>query len=265
MGAMSLSRVLAGVLLFVTLSLSAATSTIPVLNAGTVTYRNVEIIGANATDLYFTYDQGIGNVKLKYLSKDLQKRFNYDAKAAAEAEKKQAESDALYQSAVISNMAVRAKALAAKSEGTNGVRTLVDAISDKSLLGKPAPKVDLENWAGEKPDMEGKYVILSFWAPWSAASRQCIPELNALQKQFADRLVVIGVTPAALEKGDLSVEPKPAFACAADPKAKLSSAASITSIPTVLLLDANRIVLYEGHPAGITEKKLQALLTRTTQ
>jgi hypothetical protein len=33
----------------------------------------------------------------------------------------------------------------------------------------------------------------------------------------------------------------------------------------VLLLDPKRVVQYQGHPSAITEKKLQALLTKPTE
>jgi thiol-disulfide isomerase/thioredoxin len=251
-------------LLSVAFSVSAATLKIPSLKVGPVTYSNVNVIGANATDLYFTHDQGIGNVKLKYVGADLQKRFNYDPRAAAEAEKKQAEADALYQSVVISNMTAEASALAAKDKAAPAPVNLADPISDRSLLGKAAPALQVENWVGEQPSFEGKYVLLSFWAPWSAASRQCIPELNALQKKFASKLVVIGISPPS-ENGDETNSPKLEFTSAIDAKAKTSAAAGIHSIPAVLLIDPGGIVRYEGHPAAITEKKLQALFSPAGQ
>ena len=53
-----------------------------VLQANGVTYSNVTVTTVSATDIYFTYDGGLGNVKLKYLSPDLQQRFHYDPEKA---------------------------------------------------------------------------------------------------------------------------------------------------------------------------------------
>src|SRR5579862_4543865 len=75
----------------------AATLTLNSLTIGPTTYSNVTVLGANTTDLYFKHEHGIANVKLKYLSPALQKRFGYDPKAAAEEEKRQSEMDVLYQ------------------------------------------------------------------------------------------------------------------------------------------------------------------------
>lgn len=260
MDVMTLRRSITTLLLLLPLSILAAALEIPSLKVGPVTYSNVKVIGANATDLYFTHDQGIGNVKLKYLAPELQKRFNYDPKAALEAEKKQVEADALYHSNVISNLAVRVKALAAKDAPVNAPPALADPLSDKSLLGKPAPALDLDHWTMEQPSTQDKFVLLAFWAPWSAASRECIPELNALQKKFAGKLVVIGVTPP-VGSNDETPKLKLEFASATDSKAKTVAAAGIRSIPAVLLIDPTGIVRYEGHPAAITEKKLLPLIS----
>ncbi|MDB6110192.1 MAG: hypothetical protein JWR69_1942 [Pedosphaera sp.] len=75
-------------LLFVT-SLACADETLPVLKVGTEVYSNVTVTSVTARDIYFTHDQGLGNVKLKNLEPALQKHFNYDAAKADAAEQKQ--------------------------------------------------------------------------------------------------------------------------------------------------------------------------------
>src|SRR6187399_2305509 len=59
------------------------------LKAGSRTYRDVVVLGASETDLYFKHSRGISNVKFKYLDASVQKMFDFDPKAAAEAEKRQ--------------------------------------------------------------------------------------------------------------------------------------------------------------------------------
>ncbi len=237
------------------------------LKAGTVTFSNVTVIGANQTDLYFTHAQGIANVKLKYLSSDLQKRFNYDPTVGAAAERRQAEADLDYQAALASHVAAQrqSRTNAARLAPASFEESLADPIADSSLLGKPAPNLEPEKWVSEKPVTEGKFVLLDFWAPWSYPCRSSIPELNALQKKFADKLVIIGVSPESEAEGGSGAEPKLEFASAVDIKNKLSSAAGVSSVPCVLLIDTNGIVRYEGHPAALTEKKLQALMAKRAE
>lgn len=245
----------------------AATVKLDLLTVGLMTYSNVLVLGANTTDLYFRHENGIANVKLKYLSPELQKRFGYDAKAAAEEEKKQSELDALYQKSIetsIAEKAASAKAVDTKRK-VSSATSLADPVSTRSWLGKPAPPLTVEKWLGDKPVLEGKFVLLSFWAPWSYPCRKCIPDLNALQKKFADKLVVAGVCSESQEEIEEMPGPKPEFAVATDPKGKFLSTIGVSSVPCALLLDSNGIVQYLGHPGAVTEKKLQALLEKPAE
>jgi thiol-disulfide isomerase/thioredoxin len=237
------------------------------LKVGSITYTNVTVLGANATDLYFSHSLGFGNVKLKYVGTDLQKRFQYDPKAAEQAERAQSENDILYQSKIAKLSVLQAgKPTPEKPKPSIGSETgLADPISEKSLLGKQAPSLALDKWLGEKPALEGKFVLLSFWAPWSAPCRQWIPELNALQKKYADKLVVVGVSAESETDVTEMLEPRIDYASALDPKAKLTAAAEVTSIPCILLEDPQGTVLYQGHPGALTDKRLQAILARPTE
>ena len=251
--------------LLVAFSVTAAPAKLDTLTVGSETYSNVTLLGVNATDLYFTHSLGIANVKLKYVPRDIQKQFNYDAAAAAAAEQKQMEADARYHTNLAARISAQATEAAQAAKQAEPVENLADPISESSLLGKPAPAWDAEKWMGDKPDLEGKFVLVSFWAPWSAPCRKGIPDLNALQKKFSNKLAVVGLTKSsAAEVSDLA-EPKIDFASGIDTKGKLATAAGVTSIPCVLLLDPKGVVLYQGHPAALTEAQLQALLAKTSE
>lgn len=236
------------------------------LKVGATTYKDVTVLGANTTDLYFRYSGGVANVKLKYLDPDLQKRFDFNPKAAEEAEKRQAEAEILFQNSLHASPAPSTKPGETKSTGWLGTETgLSDPISDKSPLGKSAPEISITKWLGDKPSLEGKFVLLSFWASWSAPCRAYVPELNALQKKYGEKLAIIAVS-AEPEKDlvDFS-EPRIEFASGLDSKAKLTAAAGVTSVPCVLLADPKGVILYQGHPAALTEKRLQAILSRPSE
>lgn len=240
---------------------------LPTLQVGSTIYKNVTVLGANTTDLYFSHSLGFANVKLKYLGTDLQKRFDYNPKAAAEAERKQNEEDILYQSALAKRQETQsASAVSAKSRAALGTETgLSDPISERSLLGKQQPKLEVDKWLGDKPALEGKYTLLSFWATWSVPSRQWIAELNALQKKYSEKLVIIGITAEPENAVADMPEPRLEYASALDTKAKLSAAAGVTSIPCVMLCDPKGMVLYQGHPGALSDKKLQAILARAAE
>ena len=88
--------------------IAMADEKIPVLHAGGVTYSNITITTVSATDVYFTYAGGMGNVKLKNLSPDLQQHFHFDAKKADEVELLQATNKLKYHEQLLHQPKVQA-------------------------------------------------------------------------------------------------------------------------------------------------------------
>ena len=243
------------------------------LKVGRRTYHKVIVLGTSDTDLYFRHEHGIANVKLKYLDPAMQKRFDYDPKAAEEAERRQIEEDSAYHETVSLELTERAQkalkeaartaAIAAQAAASTE-NSLADPISDQSLLNKPAPKLEPLNWLGEAPVTENKAVLIFFWTSWSVPCRKAIPDMNNYQKKFQDKLVVIGLSTEdekdLADFGNVKID----FSLAVDPKNRLASAAGITSVPQVLLIDAKGIVRYQGHPAALDNSILKKLLANPT-
>jgi thiol-disulfide isomerase/thioredoxin len=246
--------------------LPAANFKLDVLTDGSQVYSNVTVIGANATDLYFTHSRGIGNVKLKYLPPSLQRRFNYDPKLAAEVEQEQLRDDSRFYQSIASNLANQAlfSATLARKAAASSEYNLADPISDKSLLGKPAPALEADKWLGTAPSLKGKAVLLFFWAPWSIPSRRYLPAINTLQKRFADRLIVVGIT-ADPETEIAAMDQRLEFPCAIDAKARMATAAGITSVPSVLLVDSKGLIRYQGHPAALEDRIVESLLPKAPE
>jgi thiol-disulfide isomerase/thioredoxin len=63
--------------------------------------------------------------------------------------------------------------------------------------GDDPPPIDMPDQHGEKVDLEelqGKVVLVDFWASWCGPCKQEMPVLEALHKKYADRgLVIVGV------------------------------------------------------------------------
>ena len=250
-------------------ALQAGPMKLAYLTVGPTTYQDVTVMGANETDLFFAYQRGMMNVKLKYLDTDLQRRFHYDPDQADRAEHRRSQQELAFRNYVASNIVAHAAAVKAAREeeakAADSSKNLMDPISDKSLLGKPAPALKPADWMGDKPSLDGKFVLIDFLAPWSSSCRKYIPELNDLQKKFGDKLVVIGIT--AQSKSELSQmdEPAPEFSCAIDPKSDFSAAAGVTSVPCVMLLDPQHIVRYQGHPGALTSATIETLLNQAAE
>lgn len=68
-----------------------------------------------------------------------------------------------------------------------------------ALADATAPEFVASQWVGRRPvklsELRGQVVLLDFWATWCTPCVVTMPKLNALQKRYAERgLVVIGLT-----------------------------------------------------------------------
>lgn len=118
----------------------------------------------------------------------------------------------------------------------------------KSVLNEKAPALTVTEWISEKPDTEGKFVLIDFWATWCGPCRKAIPELNEIQKQFKDDLIVIGISDETAEKVKAMKEPVINYYSGIDPRATMKKALEVEGIPHVILIDPKGIVRWEGFP-----------------
>jgi cytochrome c biogenesis protein CcmG/thiol:disulfide interchange protein DsbE len=246
---------------------AAPTKKLDRLKVGSLTYSNVTVVNVSPTDLYFSYEKGIKNVKLRLLDSEMQKLFNFDPKAAEELEKKQAEDAAQFQSTVAATSSRGAASGVGASEpdkkSKSSQESLADPISDRSLIGKSAPPITIDKWLGSMPapTLKGKFVLLAFVAPWSVPSQKAVSQLDGLQKAFTGKIEFAGLLPEA-DADDRSLDSKFDFPFAVDEKNKLASAFAVMNVPCVVLLNPNGLVLYQGHPAALGERELRALLAK---
>jgi len=244
------------------------------LKVGSRTYRRVKILGVSVTDLYFRHADGISNVKLRNLSPELQKRFDYDPEAAKEAERQQMEEDSAYIETVAVDIETRAQKAAAAAaaaaelaakKAASTEASLADPISGKSLVNQPAPELDFGVWLGDEPDTEGKAMLIFFWATWSAPCHKMIDEMNGYQRKFRNQLVVIGWSTeeesAVSQFNNLKIE----FPLTTDPQGALATAAGVNSVPQAMLIDAQGVVRYVGHPAALNAAALKRLLAKPAE
>jgi thiol-disulfide isomerase/thioredoxin len=118
----------------------------------------------------------------------------------------------------------------------------------KSYLGQKAPALVVEKWLTPKPEMEGKFLLIDFWATWCGPCRVAIPELNQIHKQFGDRVCVVGISDEPEATVRAMATPNMIYAVAIDTRAKLKREVEVRGIPHVMLIDPKGIVRWEGFP-----------------
>jgi cytochrome c biogenesis protein CcmG/thiol:disulfide interchange protein DsbE len=136
----------------------------------------------------------------------------------------------------------------------------------KSILGQKAPELVVEKWLTPEPSTKGKFVLVDFWATWCGPCRKAIPELNKFQKQFSDKLVVVGISDEPEEKIRAMATPAIEYASAMDTQGRMKKQIEVKGIPHVIVIDPQGVVQWEGFPLldgfELTEDVLKKILAK---
>lgn len=250
--------------LLMTLCVSAQAEQIKLdtMKVGSRTYVKVVVLGFNATDVFFTHSKGISNERLKRLDPEHQKMFSYDEAAAVEGERRQAEDNEEFNKQLVVTIESNARKVheTKRRADSTYAESLTDPLTEKSAIGNPLPELKIEKWDGEKPSTKEKFQLIYLWADWSRASKKFLPDINLLAGKFVKEIAVFGISPEAAAKSDEDVRAE--FPNGIDPASKLVGDLSITQVPQVVFADPKGVVRYVGHPAALTEKRVQELIKK---
>jgi cytochrome c biogenesis protein CcmG/thiol:disulfide interchange protein DsbE len=231
-------------------SIAIADEKMPVLKAGNDTYTNVTVFKVTVTDIYFTSDKGMANVKLKDLDRDLQKHFNFNPTNAVAIEQKQKADNAEYHL-----QALKQPTPAASTDGKPvpppGAQIEPESgkqIWAKPMLNQPAPPLFVEKWLTPEPDGRGKFILIDFWQAASPPSRAVVPLLNAIQHDFAGKVEVISITRQPEEVVRQSNDATFEHHLAVDTQARMEKSVGVTAAPYVILIDPHGVIRWEGYP-----------------
>jgi thiol-disulfide isomerase/thioredoxin len=132
-----------------------------------------------------------------------------------------------------------------------------------SMLYCDAPKLEMSTWLTEKPEIEGKFVLIEFWRTWCGACKRTVPLLNSFHEKYGKELAVIAVTGESAETVKAYAGPKMTYSMAIDaPGTKreadagvikdqgaVEKAFGVWGWPHVVLLEPeHHCVIWEGFP-----------------
>lgn len=93
--------------------------------------------------------------------------------------------------------AVRGRRFSASADSRGPAKSKDGAVIRLVKNPSPVPEFsasDLDGRTIKTTDWPGKVTILNFWATWCPPCREEIPELIALQKQYANQLQIVGIS-----------------------------------------------------------------------
>jgi outer membrane lipoprotein-sorting protein/peroxiredoxin len=127
------------------------------------------------------------------------------------------------------------------------------------LVGKRVPEFTLQDLAGQQvtaSSLEGKPVLVNFWATWCAPCRQQMPKIQEMQEAFAEKgLVVVAINDG--ESADTArkyiEEHKYTFRVLLDRDKTVAGKFSVSGIPSLFLIDreGNVRAQYTGYSTAL--------------
>ena len=137
----------------------------------------------------------------------------------------------------------------------------IDSVIQKLLEDvNKVPDFTLQSYTGESYNirsLEGKVVLINFWATWCGPCRMEIPELNEMQEKYGeDNFIVLGVSISDTEKALLdfsklySVNYPLLFGSPKEIEKISMQYGGIYSVPTSILIDKKGEMIF-NYPGAI--------------
>lgn len=135
------------------------------------------------------------------------------------------------------------------------------AEATQSNVGHALPPLNL-TYVRNPVAVQGKPLLLEFWATWCPPCRRSIPHLNEIYAKYKARgLVVVGVTDEDRPTVEAFFKKIPMnYTVAIDPNGSLAQGFGIDAIPHAMLVNKAGKIVWEGHPMALTDSAIESIL-----
>lgn len=137
---------------------------------------------------------------------------------------------------------------ATQSTSMSGVRGVGASVSVGQTASLDFTGTTLAGKAFNGAALKGKSVVLWFWAPWCTTCLQEEPNVVALSRHYARRVIVVGVSSlATIQMIDDIARQIPSIINLVDPKLGVWNHFGVQAQSTYLVLDRNARVVGSGY------------------
>jgi len=139
-------------------------------------------------------------------------------------------------------------------------------ISSQSLAAEKAPTFELQTQQGQQTSLrsltDGRHLLLIFWTTWCPGCKQTMPELDSLATDYSrSDLTFLGINAGWNDSPQRATRFRKkydiGFPLAFDKGSRIAKKYRIRGVPTLLLIDPEARILFEGY--SISDKLLKIL------
>jgi thiol-disulfide isomerase/thioredoxin len=140
--------------------------------------------------------------------------------------------------------------------------------SATDLRGQRAPQYAVERWynVNSEPKLDGKLIVIDFWATWCGPCIAAIPHMNEIAQAYPQDVVCLGVSDESwgrFEEGTLKKNLRKSgfkYPVGIDSQARMKNAFGVRAIPHAAIVSSDGIVRWQGHPMSITPEVMNELV-----
>ncbi|MBL4697931.1 MAG: TlpA family protein disulfide reductase [Phycisphaerales bacterium] len=125
-------------------------------------------------------------------------------------------------------------------------------LNAKNYQGKALPvALGTEKWISKKKDLEGKVIVLDFWATWCGPCKRASPTLDKLQKEFEGKLEVLaigGQSEDISKVRNYARSHRVAYSHLFDKKQSIYRQLEIRAIPHTIVMSTDGVIRWQGNP-----------------
>lgn len=143
----------------------------------------------------------------------------------------------------------------------------VSAVRADVKVGQPFPNLGGYGLEGQLPSLEGKVVLVDFWATWCGPCKSSFPAYARLQRDLADSgfiLLAVSIDKQKSAYDEFLRKFQPPFPTVRDAGQRLVGEIKVPAMPTSYLLDRRGILraVHTGYHGEATAEELRAQITK---